>query len=451
MRVSVIIPAYNRADLLPQTLDSVLAQTRPAAEIIVVDDASTDDTSGQVVARYAGRVTLIRNTINRGVTASTNIGISAATGEAIALLDSDDLFAPDKLAQQTAFLATHPDIGVVNSRFWHIDAHGQRLEKSPLQPTERHPLRALATGGVFWTSGTLIRRAALARVTPLDETIATHQDWDLFIALARTGVAFGVIQRPLGSYRVHRAGFTGSGDLYARLSPVLDKLYAQPGLPSDVVAAKPEAYAVLHRWVATHDYAAGDVAAGRAQLDAMLTLMPGWAEPVAFGQLVRGMSQSQRVDDRVAFIEQVWAGLPVQARAARSQLPRVRAQTHMQMAIRAVHAGDPSEARARFALAAAAQPDARQLRTDFREALSQMAVSLPVEAPLGFARAVLALTPPPLAAAAHDALGSVAIAAAFDAHAEGRAESVRAHVRTAFRHRPALMRNRGAWALLLRS
>jgi glycosyltransferase involved in cell wall biosynthesis len=112
--VSVIIPTYNRAELISQAIDSVLAQTVPAHEIIVADDGSTDDTAA-VVAAYGDRVRYLALP-HRGQPAATrNAGIRAATGVLLAFLDSDDLFLPDKLARQIAALAQTPAAGVVYS------------------------------------------------------------------------------------------------------------------------------------------------------------------------------------------------------------------------------------------------------------------------------------------------------------------------------------------------
>jgi glycosyltransferase involved in cell wall biosynthesis len=96
-KVSVIIITYNRSQLLPVAIDSVLAQTYPSIEVIVVDDGSTDDTP-EVMLHYAERVRYIRQE-NRGVPAARNTGIRAATGDFINFLDSDDFFLPTKIVQ----------------------------------------------------------------------------------------------------------------------------------------------------------------------------------------------------------------------------------------------------------------------------------------------------------------------------------------------------------------
>lgn len=105
MRISVIIPTLNRAMTLPRALDSVYAQTRLAEEVIVVDDGSVDGTREMLAERYPACRYLHQQ--NQGVSSARNLGISQASGEWIALLDSDDAWKPEKLALQTQALAEH--------------------------------------------------------------------------------------------------------------------------------------------------------------------------------------------------------------------------------------------------------------------------------------------------------------------------------------------------------
>ncbi|MEQ9124780.1 MAG: glycosyltransferase family A protein [Alphaproteobacteria bacterium] len=105
-RVSVVIPTYNRARFVGEAIDSVLNQTAPPAEVIVVDDGSTDDTEA-VMERYRGRAQYVRKA-NGGVSSARNAGIAASTGDWIAFLDSDDLWRPTKLEVQLRELDAHP-------------------------------------------------------------------------------------------------------------------------------------------------------------------------------------------------------------------------------------------------------------------------------------------------------------------------------------------------------
>ncbi|HWK51423.1 MAG TPA: glycosyltransferase family A protein [Steroidobacter sp.] len=113
--VSVIIPTYNRAALLCEAIDTVLAQSYQNTEIIVIDDGSTDDTTA-AVQQYGDRIRYTRRP-NAGVNAARNLGIKQARGEYLALLDSDDLWAPHKLELQVALLRYFNDVGFTFSNF----------------------------------------------------------------------------------------------------------------------------------------------------------------------------------------------------------------------------------------------------------------------------------------------------------------------------------------------
>jgi len=124
--VSVIIPTYNRAPLLPRAIDSVLAQTYENVEIGVVDDGSRDHTQA-VLGGYCDRVRPIR-TENRGASHARNVGMRASIGKYIAFLDSDDSYYPYKLSLQVDFMERHPEIGMVSSNFSGVLNDGTVLE-----------------------------------------------------------------------------------------------------------------------------------------------------------------------------------------------------------------------------------------------------------------------------------------------------------------------------------
>jgi len=114
MDISVIIPSYNRAGYLRRSIDSVLSQTSPADELIVVNDGSTDHTS-ELLGEYGTALRVI-NQANQGVSAARNTGIRAARGEWIALLDSDDAWLPEKLANQRTFSSENPALHIFQSQ-----------------------------------------------------------------------------------------------------------------------------------------------------------------------------------------------------------------------------------------------------------------------------------------------------------------------------------------------
>ena len=142
LRVSVVIPAYNGAQFIGNALESVLSQSLPADEIIVVNDGSEDATA-EVLQAYAHQIQIIEQP-NLGVAAARNRGLAAAQGELIAFLDQDDLLLPDKLKLQVDCLAQHPTVGMLHSGF-----RRSRLDSADARAVQRHAVsaRLAATGG----------------------------------------------------------------------------------------------------------------------------------------------------------------------------------------------------------------------------------------------------------------------------------------------------------------
>jgi glycosyltransferase involved in cell wall biosynthesis len=177
--ISVVIPTYNRAELVLRALRSVFTQTCPAEQVIVVDDGSTDDT-GPLVRIQFGSVDYLPQQ-NRGVSAARNRGIEVATGEWIALLDSDDEWLPEKLERQMACLEQEPDY-----RLCHTDEIWVRRGRR-VNPRRKHakqggwifrdclPLCAISPSSV------LIHRSVFDEVGRFDETLPACEDYDLWL------------------------------------------------------------------------------------------------------------------------------------------------------------------------------------------------------------------------------------------------------------------------------
>jgi glycosyltransferase involved in cell wall biosynthesis len=143
-RFSVIIPAFNAAATLARAIDSVLAQTWPAHEIIVVDDGSTDATA-DVAARYGDAVRLIRQT-NRGVSVARNAGAAAATGDWLAFLDADDWYAPDRIKLHAEWIAEDATLDCLTGDYEYRDEVGTLLGTSMAQHESGRMMLAKASG-----------------------------------------------------------------------------------------------------------------------------------------------------------------------------------------------------------------------------------------------------------------------------------------------------------------
>ncbi|RIK43958.1 MAG: glycosyl transferase family 2, partial [Chloroflexi bacterium] len=122
--VSVCVPTYNDAPFLAQSLQSIVQQTYRQLEILIGDDASTDDTAAVVAAFDDPRIRYIRNTANLGQFENVNALIRRATGDYIAIYHSDDVYTPQIVAREAAFLQSHPQVGAVFALDWRIDERG---------------------------------------------------------------------------------------------------------------------------------------------------------------------------------------------------------------------------------------------------------------------------------------------------------------------------------------
>jgi glycosyltransferase involved in cell wall biosynthesis len=249
--VSVVVPTRDRAGRLAQTLQTALAQRGVALELIVVDDGSTDETMDLLAAIDDSRLRVVSLASSQGVSTARNSGIAAATGSWIALLDDDDLWAPDKLSRQL-------DAALKAKRGWAyggavtVDEHLRVLAGGPPPDPERvandvrH--RNVVPAG---SSNVVIRSDLLEEAGPFDIRMRHMADWDLWIRLAQLDPP-ACAPSPLVAYMIHagNASLDPAGIL-AEMA-VVDGRYAhlRDGAPIDS--------AYVHRWMAWSALRAGD-------------------------------------------------------------------------------------------------------------------------------------------------------------------------------------------------
>ena len=182
--VSVIIPTYNRADFLKEAIESVFAQTFCDFELIVVDDGSTDRTR-DLLAAYGERLRPIFQA-NRGVSSARNAGIRAAQGRYIALLDSDDLWLPKKLAAQIAAMEAQPDIPLCHTEEIWIRRGVRVNQMKKHQKHGGHIFPHCLPFCVVSPSSALMRRAIFDEVGYFDEALPACEDYDLWLRITKT-------------------------------------------------------------------------------------------------------------------------------------------------------------------------------------------------------------------------------------------------------------------------
>ena len=203
-KVSVIIPTHNRAHFLRDAISSVLSQTFQDVEIIVVDDASTDNTSEVVAAFNDERIRFLRHDTNKGGSAARNTGILASKCDYIAFLDDDDEWLPDKLRKQMEILlASPPEVGGVYTGCLDVDKASGKVIRQRI-PTKRGNLshELVIENCVGGTSTMLLKKVCLEHVGLFDESLPRSQDYDLWIRISQEFL-FECVQEPLFKYHVH--------------------------------------------------------------------------------------------------------------------------------------------------------------------------------------------------------------------------------------------------------
>ncbi|MFZ2629004.1 MAG: glycosyltransferase family 2 protein [Rugosibacter sp.] len=184
--VSVVIPTYNRGHCIEECIRSVQMQGYADIDVIVVDDASGDDTRERVARIGDPRLRYIAHEYNRGGAAARNTGICAARGSYIAFLDSDDRWTHDKLEKQMrGLLAQGPECGFSYTWLLCVDDEGRESASVSTAYEGDCRRRILVSNFVGSFSNVVIRRDLLELVGCLDETMRSCQDWDLFIRLLR--------------------------------------------------------------------------------------------------------------------------------------------------------------------------------------------------------------------------------------------------------------------------
>ena len=169
--ISVVITAYNASKWIRATIDSIIAQTYPVLEVIVIDDGSTDDTD-KVVASYGKNVKYIFQK-NSGQPAARNVGIRMAQGNFIAFVDADDCWHPQKIEKQINLIQSQGWAWVVNDSEW-VNPDGEKLEFPSLLIQEGNILNALMMGNFIISATPVIRRDVFDQVGYFNEDPKAH-------------------------------------------------------------------------------------------------------------------------------------------------------------------------------------------------------------------------------------------------------------------------------------
>jgi glycosyltransferase involved in cell wall biosynthesis len=196
---SILIAAYQAGATIAECVDSALAQTLPAHEVVVVDDGSTDGTA-QSLAAYGDRIVYVRQE-NRGAAAACNAGARTATGEFVSILDADDVYEPERLEALSELAQLRADLDILTTDAY-IEVGGKVVgrfyERTPFA-AERQRLEIIERCFVTWPA---LRRRKLLELGGYDESMKIAYDWECYLRLLYSGCRAGAVDEPLMRYRI---------------------------------------------------------------------------------------------------------------------------------------------------------------------------------------------------------------------------------------------------------
>ncbi len=202
--VSIILPTFNGARFLSESIDSCLAQTYCHIEVIIVDDASTDETP-RIIQEFVerdARIRVIRHVVNRRLPAALNTGISAAQGDFITWTSDDNLYHPEAISVMIRALKEHADASFVYTDFDIIDENGAVLEVFPVTSP-----RNLLVGG-FRCAGFLYRREIVDAIGDYATDLALAEDYDYWLRIYAARFIMIPLHQSVYSYRQHERSLT---------------------------------------------------------------------------------------------------------------------------------------------------------------------------------------------------------------------------------------------------
>ena len=195
--VTIVTPSFNQGRFIRETIESVLAQSYPEIEYLVMDGGSTDETLA-VLRSYGGRLAWVSER-DRGQADAINKGWRRTRGAIVAFLNSDDLYLPGAVEHAVEYLTGHPEVGAVYGEGYHVDEQGKVIERYPSEPFDMARLEETC----FICQPTVfLRRELVERVGYLDESLRYCMDYDLWIRAARVA-PFGFTPHYLAATRVH--------------------------------------------------------------------------------------------------------------------------------------------------------------------------------------------------------------------------------------------------------
>jgi GT2 family glycosyltransferase len=224
----VIVPVYNAAPLVAEALTSILEQTRPADEIVVSDDGSTDALA-DALAPFGDRIHVVHGP-NAGPSAARNRAIAAAASEFVVMLDADDSFLPTRLERLGELAEARPDLDILATDAYLDVGESEPRRFNTVTPFATDDQRTAIMQRCFVVCPT-VRRSRLTALGGYDETLRVGEDWELMLRLILAGAAAGLVDEPLYRYRLRPDSLSASRleSLRCRVR-LLESFDGRPGL-----------------------------------------------------------------------------------------------------------------------------------------------------------------------------------------------------------------------------
>ncbi len=212
-KVSIILPTYNCAKYLPESVSSALSQTFPDFELLIIDDGSADNTKDIIDKNYGDpRIRYIKQA-HAGLAAARNNALENAAGEYIAFLDADDIFLKEKIEKQLSVFEKNSSAAVVhtNEKYF-LEDDKNTLFDSPHPKFSGDVLFFLKRSNFMPVTTIMVRRSAIEGMR-FDESLKSHEDWDFWLKLSAKGGRFEYLPEPLTLIRARRSGMTAENDI----------------------------------------------------------------------------------------------------------------------------------------------------------------------------------------------------------------------------------------------
>ena len=461
-KVSVIIPTYRGADHLGEAIQSVLNQTYPHFELIVVNDVSPDHTDHVLEQFDDPRLIYLVHQENQGAVAARKTGLNASSGDIIFFLDQDDLFLPDKLHTHVTFLEQHPEIGVSYNARFELEDETQAI-RGIWEPAETATLADLVLGFPFTPSDTVMRRELALREDIWDQSYTLRTDETIFNGieiilggrLALAGCKFASVGRVLNYRRYHpRRVFSKISARCKAEVTCQAMILDDPRCPDEVQALRNRAYMNTYLYWSYYAFAQDETALGQSLLREAVRLNPALVEgqPCELVSFIVYDSASDGSVDMEEHLKKIFDQLPPELASLSNQFDWAIARGYLIRGAQASMWDRPAEGRRYFAQAAEA---GAQVDESFIQSLTRQLLSYQRAFGVEATEEVIANLVPCLEEVGNRSgqrlKGSYSVNQAFWNYQTGVYGQVPKKVVQAITNDPKYMLNRGVLAILLRS